>query len=436
MNWREKYKDKLVSPEEAISHIRSGDRIHSTLFNSIPYALLDELGNQASRLENVELWLGAASDQYIPLKRKCNDHIKITSAFHGPAERVYRDMFRSKIDLQVIQLSRICEDRLYYHPGDVIMMAAAPPDENGMVSFGLTPIDTVICKGARDLIVQFDENLPYVWTPESMVHMDDITCAIDCTWKITDIPKKPPTENQLKIAANIAERIPDGACIQFGIGGIGDAVGQFCMDKKHLGIHTELFTDSMIDLMECGAVDNSMKNIDKGISIFGISAGGTRMNKFMDHNPACQNRRFNYSNNPYVIAKNDNVYSINSGMQVDFSGQVASEGIGYKPFSGIGGQLDYVRGAQMSKGGHSFIAMESVYKNKLGMRKSRICLYHPKGTAITTPRSEVEFIVTEYGIANLKYESMATRAKRLIEIAHPDFRDKLTWQAKRAGFFI
>lgn len=436
MNWREKYAHKLVTPQEAISHIRSGDTIHSTMYSSLPYALFEELGAQKNRLEGVNIYMGFGGGLYRPLAKACNGHVDVNSLFLGPAERTFIYKMGSRVHTQVLQLSRTYDDRANVHPGDVIMMAATPPDENGVMSFGLTPMDTALCHAARDVIVQINENVPYVYGKDNMINIEDITCAIDKTEELFVMPESEPGETDNKIADLIAERIPDGACIQFGIGGLGIAMGYRCKAKRHLGIHTELFVESMVDLMECGAVDNSMKSIDRGISTFGFAMGSGRMNKFLDHNPLCESRRFMYSNDPYIIAQNDNVISVNSAMQVDITGQVASEGIGFRQYSGIGGQLDYVRGAQLSRGGHSFIALNSTRVDKDGTPHSKIVISHPAGTPVTTPRSEVEYIVTEYGVADLKYETLENRAKRLISIAHPDFRDELTAEAKKLGLII
>ena len=436
MDWREKYADKIVSAQEAISHVRSGDTIHSTMFSSLPYALFDELGAQKNRLENVNIYLGFGGGLYRPLAKACNGHVNVNSLFLGPAERMFMYKMGSRVNVQVLQLSRTYDDRSRVHPGDVIMMAATPPDENGRRSFGLTPMDTALCEAARDVILQVNENVPFVRGVDNMINIKDVTCVIDKTQELCVMSPSEPSELDNKIADIIAERIPDGACIQFGIGGLGIAMGYRCKNKRHLGIHTELFVESMADLMECGAVDNSMKAIDKGISTFGFAMGSDRLNKFLDHNPLCESRRFMYSNDPYVIAKNDNVISVNSAMQVDITGQVAAEGIGFKQYSGIGGQLDYVRGSQLSKGGHSFIALESTRREKDGSVKSKIVISHPAGTPITTPRAEVEYIVTEYGVADLKYETLDVRAKRLIAIAHPDFREELTAEAKKLGLIV
>ena len=436
MNWREKYADKIVSPEEAISYVQSGDKILSTMYSSLPYSLFEELGKQKDRLDNVNLYIGFGGAMYRPLAKACNGHVNIVSLFYGPAERTFKYKMGSNIGFQVLQLSKSYDDRSNYHRGDVIMMAATPPDENGDMSFGMVPIDTEACLAARNVILQINENIPFIRGVDNMINIKDVTCAIDKTEPMCVMEANTPSQSDLMIADLIAERIPDGACIQFGIGGLSTAMGAACKDKKHLGIHTEMFVDSMVDLIECGAVDNSMKQIDKGISTFGFAAGTQRMVDFLNNNPTCQSRRFSYSNEPNVIAINDNVYSINSAMQVDLTGQVASEGIGFKQHSGIGGQLDYVRGSQMSKGGHSFIALSSTLTNKKGEVSSKIVLGHPVGTPISTPRAEVEYIVTEYGIADLKYQTLEERAKRLIAIAHPDFRDELTFEAKKLGLIV
>ncbi len=436
MDWRKEYADKIVSAQEAISHVRSGDIIGATMFSSLPYALLDELGAQKGRLENVRMYLGFGGQLYRPLAKACNGSIRVNSMFFGPVERNFRYKFGSHVDFQPIQLSQIFIDRYCYHKADVIMMAAAPPDENGMLSFGATPMDTALCEAAREVIVQINENVPFIYGKDNMIHIKDVSCIVDKTDKICVLEPDEPRESELKIAEHIAPFILDGSCIQFGIGGLATAMGRACRDKRHLGIHTELFVDSMMDLIECGAVDNSRKQIDIGLSTFGFAMGSERLHSFLNYNKSCQSRRFCYSNDPYVIAQNDNVISVNSAMQIDLTGQVASEGVGFRQHSGTGGQLDYVRGAQMSKDGHSFIALDATRKDKAGNLISKIVLAHPEGTPITTPRTEVEYIVTEFGIANLRFASLEERAKSLINIAHPDFRDELSFQAKKVGLIV
>lgn len=229
MDWREKYADKIVSAQEAVSHVRSGDTIHSTMFSSLPYALFDELGAQKNRLENVNIYLGFGGGLYRPLAKACNGHVNVNSLFLGPAERMFMYKMGSRVNVQVLQLSRTYDDRSRVHPGDVIMMAATPPDENGMMSFGLTPMDTALCEAARDVILQVNENVPFVRGVDNMINIKDVTCVIDKTQELCVMPPSEPSELDNKIADIIAERIPDGACIQFGIGGLGIPFSTFMM---------------------------------------------------------------------------------------------------------------------------------------------------------------------------------------------------------------
>lgn len=436
MNWEKLYSDKIMSAKDAIAYIKPGDTIHSTMFSSVPYALFKELTKQKDRLSGVNIYMGFGGRLYRPLANFYNGHVNVNSMFFGPAERTFKYTLGSNIDFQVLQLSQSFDDRANYHKADVIMMAATPPDKEGNMSFGLIPIDTELCHMARNVIVQVNKNIPYIRGKDNMINIKDVTAIVHKNERLCVLGENEPNDSDKRIAEIIADRIPNGACLQFGIGGLSTAMGECCKDKRHLGIHTEMFVESMVDLIKCGAVDNSMKKIDQGISTFGFAMGSKKMNRFLDHNPTCESRRFMYSNDPYIIAQNDNVISVNSAMQVDITGQVAAESIGFKQYSGIGGQLDFVRGSQMSKGGHSYIAFNSLWYDKMGKPHSKIVLAHPPGTAVTTPRSEVEYIVTEYGIADLKYQTIEQRAKRLIQIAHPDFREELTRDAKKYGLII
>ena len=229
----------------------------------------------------------------------------------------------------------------------------------------------------------------------------------------------------------IAEQIPDGACIQLGIGAIPDAVGTALKAKHDLGIHTELFTDSMVQLIECGAVNNSKKQLHPGKTVAGIAFGSERIYKHIDNNPDIMIMPIDYVNNPDVICQNDNFISINAAIEVDFWGQVCSESIGTKHMSGSGGQIDYVRGACQSKGGKSFIAFTSTTK---GISKIKSTL--GEGAVVTTSKNDVDYIVTEYGLAHMRGEPLSSRTKQLIAIAHPDFRDELTFEAKKRGILI
>jgi 4-hydroxybutyrate CoA-transferase len=312
-------------------------------------------------------------------------------------------------------------------------MMCTPPDEDGYVSFGLSPLDAAIVDAARLTIAQVNESVPFVKGEGMQCKLSDFDYIVEITEDLPVIEAGAPSEVEQKIAEQVMPYIVDGACIQLGIGGLANAVGSFLKEKKDLGIHTEMFVESMVDLIECGAVTNSRKPFDKGISILGFGLGSKRMYDFADGNKELESRSFGYVNNPHIVSQIDNFVSINATMAVDLLGQCYSESIGFRQYSGTGGQVDFVRGARHSKGGHSFICTPSTMKKKDGSLKSKIILANDPGTVVTTLRTDVQYVVTEYGVAYLVGESIEERAKRLIAIAHPMFREELTADAKQIG---
>jgi len=435
LDWREKYGDKLLTTAAAASTIESGDVIACSIGSGIPYAFLDALADRSDELSGVYAYMGMASKPvkiYLP---KYNDAIAVKSLFFGPVERTFQKM-GSKIIYQPIHLSDTSLDRGYYHRMSTIAVVGTPPDENGMISLGPCPFTSEFLGQGLKIIVQVNEKLPYVRGVDCMFPADQVTWLVDGTEEITAIDPQPYTEIESKIAGFIVERVRDGACIQLGIGGIGTAVGHFLRTKKDLGIHTEMFVESMVELMECGAVNNSRKNFCPGKSVFGFAMGSKHMYEFMDRNPDLEARPFSWVNDPRIISENDNMVSINSAMQVDLTGQVCSESIGQKEYSGTGGQVDYVRGGHWSRGGMSFITLPSTRTDSKGNRYSKITPTLPNGSAVTTLRSDVHFVVTEYGCAEIRNDPLDVRARKLIAIAHPDFRDQLTFEAGKAGLIL
>lgn len=435
MNWRVKYKDKIVSPEEAAKRIEPGDVLCCSIAAGIPYATLDALSGEAERLRGTRIDLGMGLKPIRPYMAKYNGLIDIRSLFWGPLERTFIKT-GSKIAYQPVHLSDTTPDRTEYHRASVVLSAGTPPDKNGMISLGPCPLDEIMCDTCRTVIVQVNEKLPYVKGVGCMFPIDKVDLLVDKSEDVPSIEPIPPSPEEAKIAGFIAERVPDGACIQLGIGGLGTAVGGFLKDKKELGIHTEMFVESMVDLIECGAVTNSRKNICPGKSVFGFALGSRHMYELMDGNPAFETRPFSWVNDPRIIAQNDNMVSINGALQLDLTGQVCAESIGMKQYSGTGGQVDFVRGAHWSKGGMSFIALPSVRTDKAGNMFSKISISLPLGSAVTTLRSDVHYVVTEYGCVNIRNEPLDIRAERLISIAHPAFRDELRAQAKKEGLII
>ena len=316
---------------------------------------------------------------------------------------------------------------------DAYCVAVSPMDKHGYFSLGLiSSCCEALFDRSKRIFVEVNENMPRAVT-SMQLHVSQVDAIIENNIPLPELPKSTVDETSLIIGNLIADQIPDGACIQLGIGAIPDTTGKVLKRKHDLGIHTEMFVDSMVELIECGAVNNSKKQIHRGKSVFTLAYGSKRIYDYIDDNPAIELLPVNYVNDPNVISKNDNVISVNAALEVDLWGQVCAESIGTKHMSGSGGQVDYVRGACRSKGGKSFIAFSSTAKNG-AISKIRPTL--TPGTVCTTSKNDVDCIVTEYGIAKLRGRSLGERAKQLIEIAHPDFRDELRFEAKKRGMMI
>ncbi len=318
-------------------------------------------------------------------------------------------------------------------PIDVFYAIVTPMDKHGYFSFGLVASECCdLAARAKYVFLEVNPNMPRV-LGSNIIHISEVTAVCEYTSPILTVPIPAVGEKDRTIGGLIAEEIPSGATIQFGIGGVPGAVAEFLMDKKDLGIHTELFTEGMVDLIEAGAVTNRKKRLDNGKSVAAFALGSQRMYDFLDDNPAIDMRPVNYVNNPYIIGQFDNFISVNACLEVDLIGQVCSESIGSLHFSGTGGQLDFVRGANISNGGKSFIAMNSTAKND---SISKIKPILTPGAAVSTGKNDVDYIVTEYGIAHLRGKTAGERAKALIGIAHPKFRDQLLYEARQMHLMV
>ena len=436
MDWREKYASKLVGMDEAVRKIKSGDTLCAGIATGVPYKFLDALADYSlENLENVEFYHGAGFKPYKLGLPQYNGHLNVKSFFYGPVERAFVG-YGSHFPYQPIHLSQTTRDRTVTHRGNVLLAAGTEPDENGMISLGPSPMGGDMLDYYDTVIVQVNKQMPYVYGEGAVIPADKVTWMVEAEEPICELGRAEPSEAEIKIAGNIVDRVPDGACLQLGIGGVASAIGGFLKEKRDLGIHTEMFVNALVDLLKCGAANNSKKTLLPGKTVLGFSLGSQEMYDFMDHNPDIEARPFEFVNDPRVIAQNDNMISINGAMQVDLMGQVCAESIGPRQFSGTGGQADFVRGANWSRGGMSFLALPSTLTTKSGEVKSKISAVLPLGSVVTTPRADVQYIVTEYGVADLRNEPLDVRAKRLIAIAHPDFRDKLTYEAKQAGMLI
>lgn len=316
---------------------------------------------------------------------------------------------------------------------DAVCVEVAPMDRHGYFSLALNGsyIDAMLDKTKR-IFLEVNDRQPRGLCG-SLIHISQVDAIVEYNHDLPVLPPVQLDEVSKTIGGLIAERIPDGACLQLGIGAIPDATGMALKAKHDLGIHTEMFTDSMVELIECGAVNNSKRQIHRGKTVTTFAFGSQRIYDYIDDNPAVEILPVEYVNDPDVICQNDNMISINAAVEVDLFGQVCAESVGTKHMSGSGGQIDYVRGACQSRGGKSFIAFTSTAK---GGTISKIKPILTPGAVVTTSKNDVDYIVTEYGVAHLRGRSLGERARQLIAIAHPDFRDELTFEAKKRGIMI
>ena len=316
---------------------------------------------------------------------------------------------------------------------DAFCVSVSPMDSHGYFSMATTTsYSPAMMAKSKRIFVEVNKYQPRALCG-TQIHVSQVDAIIENHHPLPELAPVVLDEKSITIGNLIAEQIPDGACIQLGIGAIPDATGAALMTKHDLGIHTEMFTSSMVDLIECGAVNNSKKQIHPGKTVTTFAYGSQKIYDFVDDNPSIEILPVDYVNDPNVICQNDNMISINAALEVDFFGQVCAESVGTKHMSGSGGQVDYVRGACQSKGGKSFIAFTSTTKaDTISTIKPTIT----PGAIVTTSKNDVDYIVTEYGIAHLRGRSLAERTRQLIAIAHPNFRDELTFEAKKRGILI
>lgn len=432
MGWEDIYKQKLVSIKDAVKVVRSGDFVCTAGGPCAAYDLMVELAGRYEELQNVTMSSALMMRPLPHLEAKYQGHIGHLALFLGPLERIF--MAQGNIKVNSCSFSNFDDLITEELKPDVIFMACSEPDEWGYMSYGPggASVNHSILKTSREVVVQVNKKVPFVFGTHAHIHVSQATCICEQDYDIPILPNIPITDVEKQIAAHIVERIPDGATVQLGFGGIANAVGFFLENKKDLGVHTEMMTDSMMDLAKKGVINGKYKAYYPGKITFGFGVGSKELYEFMHRNPMLESMPIHYINDINNIAMNDNFISINNALTVDLTGQVCSESIGFNMFSSTGGQLDFVRGARRSKGGKSFIALNSMSVGKSGPI-NRITSTLQPGTVVTTPRSDVQYVVTEYGIADLWLKGIEDRARAMIGIAHPDFRESLEKEAIEAG---
>ena len=432
-SWEKEYQDKLCAPEEAAALLESNDRVTLTGGNCIPPAFATAMSNRAKDLKNVMVSIGYCMDLYGFMDPANKESFHIETVFVGPVERMCMDQGVAQyVPVHLGDCSRYAAHANFNRVASV----ATPPDENGYMSRSLFGafLDNEAIKRADTVIIEVNKNFPRMKSDDFKIHVSEVDCIIENEAPLFEIPEIEISETEEKIAAHIAEMVDNGSTIQLGFGGLGNAIGNLLVDKKDLGMHSEVISPSVMNLMKAGALNGSKKSFLPGKVAGAFCVGTQEFYDFIDENDDFIFYEIGYLNDPRVIAKNDNLVSINNALMFDLTGQAASESIGPKQYSGTGGQVNFVHGAKYSKGGKSILALNSTYTNKAGEMKSRILSLLPLGTAVSTSRNDVEYVVTEYGVANLRHRSIGDRARQLIQIAHPDFRDELKHEAKKQGW--
>ena len=433
MTWTDEYREKTRTADEAVQLIPDGSLVVQGNAVGEPPALLHAVADRAkagglSELRMTSLLPMGASAQSI-LTPEVRQVIKWESLFASGADRqlladgsaVFTPAFFHQVP------------RLYTEFMDVkvAMICVSRMDRHGYMSLG-TNIDTnKAAVAAADIVrAEVNPNMPRVHG-DSWVHISEVTAIVEHEAPLNELPVPPEREEDRAMGELIADMIPNGATIQLGIGGVPTAVAKSLLNHRDLGIHTEMFVDSMVDLIETGVANGSKKTFHPGKALYAFAAGSTRMYEFLDDNPVIEAHPVSYVNFPPNIARNIDMISVNSTIEVDLTGQCCSESMGTAQFSGTGGQHDYARGAFDAPGGKSIIAFYSTARSG---EVSRVVPTLKPGAVVTTPRTEVHWVVSEYGAANLKGLSNRERAKALIGLAHPKFREELTHEAKQLGY--
>ncbi len=437
MSWEEAYKKKLVSVEDAAAVIKSNDRIWYSPVCSAPLDVINAICKRKDELKNVSMFSALVLYPFDYFKAEYKGHISHTSLFLGPVER--RMLDQGNIEVLSYQFAHTDWVTKNIIKPTVFIMDAAPPDENGNFSFGAVGVFNgyTAAQCAGTIIVQVNNGAPFVYGPkEAFLNIEDVDYICEQDHKIAELPKIPITDAEKTIANKIVSFIEDGSTFQIGVGGLSNAIGFFLEQHKDLGIHTEMLVDSMVTLVEKGIVTGNKKTLYPGEITCSFGIGARKLYDFIHKNKSLKAYPISYIADENVIARNSQFVAINNAIMCDLSGQVCAESIGFSQFSCTGGQMNFVRGARMSPGGKSFLVLEAAVKKADGAMISKIVTAFPPGAVVTTPRSEVDYIVTEYGAAHLRGKTIPARVKEMINIAHPDFREQLMKEAKEKKLLI
>jgi len=434
LDYKKEYERKFITADEAVKVVKSGDVVHYGEFMMASHVLDAALAKRCDELEGVNI--RTVTCPFIPqttvndLERK--HFIYNDWHFSGASRKLHDKNLCNYIPLTYHEGPSFF-DRSWV-PVDVALIKVTPPDQHGYVNLGTSnSITHAFCDAAKIVIAEVNESVPRcLGGSRETLHVSEINYFVQGDNRpLIQLPETPISDVDKIIAKIILEQIEDGACLQLGIGAMPNAVGAMIAqsDLKDLGVHTEMLVDSFVDMYEAGRITGLRKQLDKGKMVYTFAMGTNKLYDFLNNNPVCASYPVDYTNEPDIICRNDNMICINNAIEVDLYGQVASESSGTRQISGTGGQLDYIYGSYKSKGGKGLICLTSTFVDSEGKMQSRITPTISPGSIVTVPRSINYYVVTEYGIAMLKGKSTWQRAEALINIAHPDLRDELIKEA-------
>ncbi len=430
MKWEQVYRRKVMDVDEAVSCIESGQRVYLGGGAGVPQVLIEGMTRRASVLRDVEIThiLTFADAPYV--RPEFAGIFRVNALFIG--HNLRRAVNEGRADFTPVFLSEIPDlFRNGILPLDAAMISLSPPDEHGFCSFGVEVGTTKpAAESARVIIAEINRQMPRC-LGDSFIHVSRLDRIVEVDYPLPEAPQGGSSPLHMQVGEHIAGMIPNGATLQTGIGSIPDAVLKNLGDHKDLGVHTELFSDGVIDMVDRGVITCARKTFHPGKMIVGFLFGSKDLYEFVNNNPIIELHPTDYVNDPFNIAQNEKMVAINSALEVDLTGQVCADSIGPRIYSGVGGQLDFIRGAARSKGGLPIIAFLSTAQEGA---VSRIVPMLKQGAGVVTTRNDVHYVVTEYGIATLYGRTVRERALELINVAHPQFRDELRHEAARLGY--
>jgi 4-hydroxybutyrate CoA-transferase len=433
MSWTDLYNKRVTTANEAVKQVQSGMRVFLTGNCSVPQEVLVALVAQAPALENVEIIqvLSIGNTDYV--SEDMVGHLRLNTLFIS--DNVREAVNQGRADFTPTHLSEI--PRLFSSgvlPIDIALIHVSLPDEHGFCSFGVeVGVTKTAAQCAKIVIAEVNPQMPRT-LGDSFIHVSKIDHIVPVNYPLPEVAMGEPNELSKQIGQNVAGLIDNGSTLQLGIGAIPNGVLHFLRDKRDLSIHSELFSDGVVDLYEAGVITNEKKTLHPGKMIAGFLLGTRRLYDFVDNNPVVELHPTEYVNDSYIIAQNEKMVAINSAIEVDLTGQVCADSIGTRLYSGTGGQLDFMRGAARSKGGKPIIALPSITITNSGQCFSRIVPTLKPGAGVVTTRNDVHYIVTEYGVADLYGKSIRQRARALLEVAHPDMRAELECAASKLKY--